>query len=48
MAAHFGTVPDVLNREIRNLTEKGLITVERTHITILDKTGLKEIAMIDE
>jgi CRP/FNR family transcriptional regulator len=48
MAAHFGTVPDVLNREIRSLVEKGLIEVERTHITILDKDGLKKIAMLTE
>jgi CRP/FNR family transcriptional regulator len=47
MAAHFGTVPDVLNREIKSLTEKGLIQVERTRITILDKEGLKKIAMIE-
>lgn len=46
MAAHFGTVPDVLNREIRSLVEKGLIEVERTHITILDKEGLKKTAML--
>jgi CRP/FNR family transcriptional regulator len=48
MAAHFGTVPDVLNREIRSLVEKGLIEVERTHITILNKEGLKKIAMLTE
>lgn len=48
MAAHFGTVPDVLNREIRSLTERGMIQVKRTHITILDKEGLKKIAMLDE
>jgi CRP/FNR family transcriptional regulator len=48
MAAHFGTVPDVLNREIRSLVEKGLIEVERTHITILDEEGLKRIAMLTE
>ena len=47
MAAHFGTVPDVLNREINSLVEKGLIQVERTHITIIDRDGLKKIALID-
>jgi CRP-like cAMP-binding protein len=48
MAAHFGTVPAVLNRELKSLSEKGLIKVQRTRITILDQERLKDIAMIDQ
>ena len=40
MAAHLGTVPDVLNRALRGLVEAGLIQVERQQITILDRDGL--------
>ncbi len=40
MAAHLGTVPDVLNRALRSLAEAGLIRVERQQITILDPDGL--------
>ncbi len=40
MAAHLGTVPDVLNRALRGLVEAGLIQVERQQITILDLEGL--------
>ncbi len=42
MAARLGTVPDVLNRALRNLTEAGLIQVERQQIRILDRRGLEE------
>jgi CRP/FNR family transcriptional regulator len=48
MAAHFGTVPTVLNRELNSLVQKGLIVVERSGISILDTEGLTEIAMIDQ
>lgn len=46
MAAHMGTVPDVLHRVMRGLVEEGLIQVERTQITILDPARMREIAMI--
>jgi len=48
MASRLGTVPDVLNRALRKLAEKGLIRVERHQIQILDKEGLKTIAQTAE
>lgn len=42
MAARLGTVPDVLNRALRNLVEAELIEVERNQIRILDREGLEE------
>lgn len=45
MAAHLGTVPDVLNRALRSLAEAGLIQVERQQITILDREGLAAKAL---
>lgn len=41
MAARLGTVPDVLNRALRKLSEEGLIEVARHQITILDAAGLE-------
>lgn len=46
MAARLGTVPDVLNRALRSLVEAGLIEIDRHKITILDRQGLEEKAMI--
>ncbi|MCC6383358.1 MAG: winged helix-turn-helix domain-containing protein, partial [Dehalococcoidia bacterium] len=46
MAAHLGTVPDVLNRALRSLAEAGLIQVERQQITILDRAGLTAKALL--
>ncbi|WP_129626510.1 Crp/Fnr family transcriptional regulator [Candidatus Oscillochloris fontis] len=46
LAAQIGTVPDVLNRALRNLVDAGLITVNRRRIEILDPTGLA--ARVDE
>lgn len=46
MAAHLGTVPDVLNRALRGLVEAGLIQVERQQITILDRDGLVARALL--
>jgi CRP/FNR family transcriptional regulator len=46
MAAHLGTVPDVLNRALRSLAEAGLIQVERQQITILDRDGLAAKALL--
>ncbi len=44
ISSRLGTVPDVLNRTLRKLAEKGMIRVERHQIQILDKDGLKVIA----
>lgn len=46
MAAHLGTVPDVLSRAIRELTRAGLIEMDKQSIRILDRGGLTERAMI--
>ncbi len=42
MASRLGTVPDVLNRALRNLVEAELIQVERRQIRILNRKGLEE------
>lgn len=44
MAAHLGTVPDVLSRAMRELTREGLITVDKQQIRILDRAALAERA----
>lgn len=41
LAARLGTVPDVLHRVLRNLSEAGLIEVARQHIRIVDAAGLE-------
>ncbi len=46
MAAHLGTVPDVLNRALRSLAEEGLIEIDRHKIEILNRQGLEEKAML--
>jgi CRP-like cAMP-binding protein len=46
LAAHLGTVPDVLSRVTRELTKAGLITMDKQHIRILDRAGLAERAML--
>ncbi|MBN1449583.1 MAG: Crp/Fnr family transcriptional regulator [Anaerolineales bacterium] len=48
MASRLGTVPDVVNRALRKLSEKEMIRVERHQIQILDKEGLKSIAQTVE
>lgn len=48
MAKRLGTVPDVINRALRNLVEEQLIQIERHQIQILDRQGLEEKAMIIE
>ncbi len=40
MAAHLGTVPEVLNRSLRSLVEEELIEFSRHQIRILDRPGL--------
>lgn len=47
MAARLGTVPDVINRALRALTQEGLLAVERHQIQILDKEGLERKAGLD-
>lgn len=44
MAAHLGTVPDVLSRAVRELTRAGLIEMDRQQIRILDRNRLSERA----
>ena len=46
LAAHLGTVPDVLSRVIRELTRAGLIEMDKQQIRILDRAGLAERAML--
>jgi CRP/FNR family transcriptional regulator len=40
MAAHLGTVPEVLNRALRGMVEEQLIEFSRQQIRILDRAGL--------
>ena len=47
LAAHLGTVPDVLSRALRTLADAGLIRVERKQITILDRRGLAVRAIME-
>jgi CRP/FNR family transcriptional regulator len=44
MAAHLGTVLDVLNRSLRKLEDKKIIAVERQRIRIVDEEMLATIA----
>jgi CRP/FNR family transcriptional regulator len=46
LAAHLGTVPDVLSRVIREMTKAGLIEMNRQQIRILNRAGLAERAML--
>ena len=48
LAARLGTVPDVLNRALRALATASLIRVEQRQITILDRAGLAERALLPE
>jgi CRP/FNR family transcriptional regulator len=48
LAAHLGTVPDVLSRVIRELTKASLIAMDKQQIRILDRKGLAERAMLQE
>ena len=47
LASRLGTVLDVLNRALHSLVTENLIKLERRYITILNRDGLKEKAMID-
>lgn len=42
------SVPDMVNRALRKLAEKGMIRVELYQIKILDKEGLKTVAQTIE
>lgn len=44
LAAHLGTVPDVLSRILRELTKSGLIEINKQEIRILNRAGLAERA----
>jgi CRP/FNR family transcriptional regulator len=44
LAAHLGTVPDVLSRILRELTKSGLIEMDKQQIRILNRVGLAERA----
>lgn len=44
LAARLGTVPDVVQRALRNLEAEGLIAVDRQQIRILDRAALTGIA----
>jgi len=46
LAAHLGTVPDVLSRAIRELTKAGLIEIDKQQIRILDQKELAKRAMV--
>ena len=45
LASRLGTVPDVIQRSLRNLEVDGLIVVEKRQIRILDREALSEIAI---
>lgn len=44
LAAHLGTVPDVLSRVIREMTKAGLIEMDRQQIRIVDRERLRRRA----
>jgi CRP/FNR family transcriptional regulator, dissimilatory nitrate respiration regulator len=47
IASRLGTVPDVLSRTLRKLSERGLIQIGRQEIRILDRQELEAVAMIE-
>lgn len=48
MAARLGTVLDVLNRALHNLSDEGLIEIKRHQIQILEREELEAKAMLDK
>ncbi len=46
IAARLGTVPNVAHRALRELTDEGLIQVDRHQIVILDRVGLTAKAQL--
>jgi CRP/FNR family transcriptional regulator len=47
LAARLGTVPDVLSRALRSLSDAGMIQVDRQRIRILDLPALRQRAQVD-
>lgn len=47
MASRLGTVPDVLHRVLRGLSDEGVIAVHRKRIDILDRSALEDRAMLE-
>lgn len=47
LASRLGTVPRVLSRTLRHLSEEGLIQVERSQIAILDRQRLAKKSIPD-
>jgi CRP/FNR family transcriptional regulator len=48
IAARLGTVPDVVSRTLRKLSDRGLIQIDRKDIRILNRPELEKVAMIVE
>ncbi len=48
IAAHIGTVRDVVGRILRDFSAQGLIERDRQQITLLDRQGLMDIANLRE
>ncbi len=44
LASLLGTIPETLSRMFAKMAGQGLISVEGRHITLIDKTGLEELA----
>lgn len=44
LAAHLGTVPDVMSRILRELSKVGLVEIDKQQIRILNRAGLVERA----
>lgn len=48
LAARLGTVPDVLSRALRSMSDAGIITVDRQEIRILDRATLETMAQAQD
>lgn len=46
LAAHLGTVPDVLSRILREFSKAGLVEIDKQEFRILNRSGLEERAMM--
>ena len=46
LAAHLGTVPDVLSRILREFSKAGLVEIDKHEFRILNRSGLEERAMM--
>ena len=44
LAAQIGTVSETLSRALKKLTQQGMIAVDGSRITILDRDGLEDVA----